>query len=156
MKIKSESAAETKKLGSQLGAGLIKEKNNGDTFIFSLEGPLGSGKTTFVKGLAAKLGVKKKVKSPSFVLVKKYKGDRPEFRHLFHIDCYRLSGANPAVSQIGFKEILNTPDSVVVVEWGEKLEAFLPKSHYKIEFDYSESKKGVREIKAPSLFFSQQ
>lgn len=154
MKIKSKSAAETKKIGAQLGEGLLKEKNGEGSLIFSLQGPLGSGKTTFVKGFASKLGVKKKIKSPTFVLVKKYETPRSGFKFLFHIDCYRLSEKSPDISQIGLEEILNTPNSVVVIEWGEKLKKFFSKNYYEVNFSYSDSQKNLRKIEVPSLFFS--
>ncbi|MFH1767364.1 MAG: tRNA (adenosine(37)-N6)-threonylcarbamoyltransferase complex ATPase subunit type 1 TsaE, partial [Patescibacteria group bacterium] len=70
--------------------------NLGDHRIILLKGELGSGKTTFAQGLAKTLGIKKRVTSPSFLLIKIYSlplncgYGAPQFSHLYHLDLYRL------------------------------------------------------------------
>lgn len=150
MTIKTQSAKETKEWGAKLGKKLLQE-SEGNSFVFSLEGDLGTGKTTFIKGLACELGAKRDIKSPSFVLVKRYKLPCSKFEFLFHIDCYRLSGNTSELSQIAFEDIINAPNSIVVIEWGEKIESLLPEHYYKIEFNYA--KQGKRKLKLPAPLF---
>jgi tRNA threonylcarbamoyladenosine biosynthesis protein TsaE len=84
----SRSAEQTRRVGMRLGA-LV---DGGD--VVCLVGDLGSGKTTFVQGLAAGWGSLDPVTSPTFVLVNLYR--RPEGARLYHLDAYRLSGASEA------------------------------------------------------------
>ena len=82
-----------------------------------LEGELGSGKTTLVKGIVEGLGVarQEQVTSPSFTLVHEY-GEREK---VYHVDLYRIEGAR-ALATLGLEDILDSP-ATVIVEWGEKL-----------------------------------
>lgn len=103
----SESANETRFLGKRVG-----ERLRGGE-IFLLSGPLGVGKTTFVQGIAAGLGIEGKVKSPSFVLERIYEGRL----RLRHCDFYRLSEGE--INEAG---LLDDPDgeTVTVIEWAER------------------------------------
>jgi tRNA threonylcarbamoyladenosine biosynthesis protein TsaE len=107
------SEAVTKKLGRELA----HELQGGE--VLALEGPLGAGKTTFVKGLAKGLGVKQVITSPTFILMKVYKAKRGRIRQLVHVDCYRLPAAE--FSAIGLTDYLGDPHTVVAIEWAEKL-----------------------------------
>jgi tRNA threonylcarbamoyladenosine biosynthesis protein TsaE len=94
-----------------------------------LSGVLGSGKTVFVRGLAAAMGIEEAlVRSPSFTLVNEYPGERP----LYHFDLYRL-GDDSELYEIGWDEYLNR-DGLIVIEWGEKALAYLPTRYYQIDF----------------------
>ena len=88
--------------------------------VIALHGTLGSGKTTFVKGLAAALGVRDLVTSPSFSLVNEYEGTV----RLFHVDLYRLQGPRE-VELLDLDPILST-DGITVIEWAERGEGLLP------------------------------
>jgi len=106
--------AATRSLGQRLG-----ERLNGPTVI-ALSGPLGAGKTTFVHGLAAALGITGPVPSPTFVLCREYEGRLP----LAHVDAYRLDTAEDAYA-IGLDELLGGP-GVTVVEWAERVAELMP------------------------------
>lgn len=84
--------------------------------VIALSGPLGAGKTTFVRGLARGSGSPDPVASPTFVLVRNYRGRIP----LAHVDLYRLNRA-PELRDLGLDELLDA--GAVVVEWGDRLEA---------------------------------
>ena len=85
---------------------------------FALEGDLGAGKTTFTKGLAKGLDIKKTVNSPTFTIIKEYKGRLP----LYHMDVYRVADS---FEDLGFDEYFEG-DGVTVVEWAHLIEEQLP------------------------------
>lgn len=108
----SRNASETFALGQQLGAQL----SGGE--ILLLDGPLGAGKTVFVKGLAAALGIDpEEVTSPSFMLVNPYAGRLP----LFHLDLYRLDEGAAAAHAVDLEELLSDERAVLAIEWAERL-----------------------------------
>jgi len=122
MVVISKSEKETVELGSKIG----KRLRPGD--LVALSGDLGAGKTTLVKGIAKALKVKnyKYVNSPSFVLVKEYKGKIP----LYHFDIYRLNNLKD-IEDIGYEDYLGGK-GVVVIEWAKKMSRILPKRHLDI------------------------
>lgn len=105
----TNSSAETEAEGEALGARL----RPGDLVL--LAGPLGAGKTTFVRGLARGCGSSAEVASPTFQLVRVYRGRL----QLAHVDLYRLKAA-PELADLGLDELLEA--GAVVVEWGDRLE----------------------------------
>jgi tRNA threonylcarbamoyladenosine biosynthesis protein TsaE len=108
----SRDVAETFALGKQIGAQL----SGGE--ILLLDGPLGAGKTVFVKGLASGLGIDpEEVTSPSFTLVNPYVGRLL----VFHIDLYRLDVGAAAANAVDLEELLTDESAVVVIEWAERL-----------------------------------
>jgi tRNA threonylcarbamoyladenosine biosynthesis protein TsaE len=86
--------------------------------VITLEGDLGAGKTTFTKGLAKGLGVKKTVNSPTFTIIKEYKGRLP----FYHMDVYRMGDS---FEDLGFDEYFEG-EGVTVVEWAHLIEDQLP------------------------------
>ena len=100
--------------------------------VLCLEGQLGSGKTTFIQGLAEGLGLKRpdQVKSPTFVLMHIYKAKMP----LYHFDCYRLDSLEE-LENIGFTDFVNDPHAISCVEWAEKAGDLIPKDSRHIRFE---------------------
>ncbi|WP_443139896.1 tRNA (adenosine(37)-N6)-threonylcarbamoyltransferase complex ATPase subunit type 1 TsaE [Piscibacillus sp. B03] len=107
---------------TQFGEKLAKHLNPGD--VITLDGDLGAGKTTFSKGLAKGLDVKRTVNSPTYTIVKEYRGRLP----FYHMDVYRLEGQE---EDIGFEEYFNG-EGVSVVEWSQFIEDFLPEERLEI------------------------
>lgn len=101
---------------SQLATNLAELLQPGD--VICLEGDLGAGKTTFTKGLAKGLDIKKTVNSPTFTIIKEYKGRLP----LYHMDVYRVADSG---EDLGFDEYFEG-DGVTVVEWAHLIEEQLP------------------------------
>jgi tRNA threonylcarbamoyladenosine biosynthesis protein TsaE len=95
--------------------------------VVSLTGELGAGKTAFVQGAAPALGVEEPVVSPTFVLVREYRGEMP----IFHVDVYRLDRLQE-LHDLGFEDLLD-PSGIVFVEWGDAVEPMLPDSHLRVE-----------------------
>lgn len=95
-------------------------------------GNLGSGKTTFVQGLADGLGVTQSVASPTFVLMRQYP---TKSRKLYHVDLYRLEkDVTQEYKSLGLDEIAEKGGNIVVVEWAEKIRNVLPKDTIWINF----------------------
>ena len=105
--------------------------------VIALFGELGSGKTTFVQGLARGLGITKRIISPTFVIVRQYVilGRKATPESFYHIDLYRTESEND-LAGLGIEEILQDPKNIVVIEWAEKLGSLLPKSRIDINFTY--------------------
>lgn len=105
-----EGAADTQKLGEELGAAL----EAGDLVV--LDGPLGAGKTTFTQGIARGMGVKGRVTSPTFVIAREHSsiGNGPS---LVHVDAYRL-GDDPLCELDALDLDSALEEAVVVAEWG--------------------------------------
>lgn len=123
--IVTKNSDETKELAKQLGKSLKTPH------IIALYGSLGSGKTTFIQGLAKSLGIEKRVLSPTFVFIRQYELARDN--KFYHVDLYRLDSGKD-VDAIGLAEILEDKDALVAIEWPEKIEKFLPKNTMKIKF----------------------
>ena len=96
--------------------------------IIGLIGNLGAGKTIFAKGLAAGLGIKQIVNSPTFVLMKVYpiRNPKSEIRNLIHIDAYRIKSEQDIIA-IGAEEYFKRQDVITVIEWADKIKKILPK-----------------------------
>jgi tRNA threonylcarbamoyladenosine biosynthesis protein TsaE len=137
MVITTKSDKETIRVGEEIARHL----KPGD--MIALSGDLGSGKTTLVKGIAKGLGVKnyRYVNSPSFTIVKEYKGKVP----LFHFDVYRLDNLKD-IEDIGYEDYLDR-DGVVVIEWSNKMARILPKKHLDISLKISGNSKRSLNIK---------
>lgn len=134
----SHSPKETQKIASDLAQKIIKTKKGA---IIAMEGELGSGKTTFIQGFMASLGIEEKVKSPTFVLMKKYsilknfKFKILNSKFVYHLDCYRIAD-HKDLRIPEFEEILNEEGSIVFIEWAERIKEILPKKHITVHIDH--------------------
>lgn len=102
-----------------------------------LYGELGSGKTTFVQGFAKGLGIKARLLSPTFIIVRRYIVPKEFF--FYHIDLYRINQPRE-IEELGLSEIFSDPNAYVVIEWAQKL-ASLPKNRLDIHFSVQEDGK---------------
>ena len=118
--VTTTSPEETRIVGASLAPTLLP----GD--VVSLSGDLGAGKTAFVQGLAAALGVQRAVTSPTFTIVHEYAGRYP----VVHLDVYRLNSFQE-VLDLGFEEYMDG-GAVVLVEWGEAIAPLLPRRHLEL------------------------
>ena len=130
--------------------------------VVALYGNLGSGKTTFVQGLARGFGIKKRIISPTFIIVRQYKVSplRSPFGHLgggegirpstharcntfYHVDLYRIENQRE-IEGMGLREIINDGKNTIVIEWAEKMQNLLPKKRWDVEFkDLGGSKRKI-------------
>jgi len=134
--------------------------------VLGLVGNLGAGKTIFTKGLAAGLGIKKSITSPTFVLMRLYpvKSSRlagrilpkaklfnrvyPIAKHqtirlLVHIDAYRVKSANDLIA-IGADEYFSRPDAITVIEWADKIKKILPRKTKFITITYKNNSRIIK------------
>ena len=128
----THAAVETQRVGEALGVAL-----RGDwaglhaAAVLALAGPLGSGKTCLVQGLARGLGLSGAVRSPTFTLIHEHRGPVP----LSHVDLYRLEASE--LEGLGLEEIIDRP-GVVAIEWAERAAGVLPPEHLLIEFAFGQ------------------
>lgn len=129
----SETPEDTRAMGAAVARALAP----GD--VVSLSGDLGAGKTCFVQGAAPVLGVRARVQSPSFVLVREYAGDV----RVVHADVYRLNSLQE-LFDLGYEELFD-PRAVVFVEWGDAVSGALPPERLEIVMtrDGNESRRVV-------------
>lgn len=97
-----------------------------------LEGDLGAGKTTFTKGIGKALGVEKTINSPTFTIMKCYKGKYP----LYHLDLYRLNGVN---QEFDLEEYIDS--GIAVIEWPHQADELLPKEYLRIIITIEDDKR---------------
>lgn len=119
----SSSPAATRAVGARLGAAA----EPGD--VIALVGPLGAGKTELARGIARGLDVEDPVTSPTFILIAEHAGRVP----LFHVDCYRLAGAEDALAAGILDD--RAAEGVTVIEWAERLGAALPAGRLDVAID---------------------
>lgn len=122
----TQSSFETQRLAQNLA-------KNFKSGVIALSGPLGAGKTTFVQGFAKGLGIKDKIISPTFVLIRQHK-------NLYHVDLYRINN----FQELGLNEILENPSNIIIIEWAEKIKKMLPKDTTWITFEvFGETKRKI-------------
>jgi tRNA threonylcarbamoyladenosine biosynthesis protein TsaE len=117
------SADETVALAESIGALL----QPGDVVV--LAGDLGTGKTTFAKGIGRALAVGEAVVSPTFTIVRQYEGRLP----LVHVDVYRLDHLQE-LHDLGLEELIED-DAVTLVEWGDVVGAYLPQERLEVRLE---------------------
>jgi len=121
----------TRALGRSLARGLAA----GD--VVSLEGPLGAGKTTLLQGLAAGLGIRKRLTSPTFILFRTIKLPRAVrgIRWLVHADAYRVANARELIAA-GFGDYVGAAETLTVIEWGDRVKTVLPRGTMRVRLRY--------------------
>lgn len=137
--IKEEIITKTSDETQQFGKDFAQKIKAGD--VIALHGDLGSGKTTFTQGLAKGLGIRKRIISPTFVIVRTYK--LADSKNFYHIDLYRIEHEKDLES-LGIEEILANKDNIVAIEWPEKLGSYLSKKRFDITFEYIDE--NIRKI----------
>lgn len=139
----TNSPSETKKLARTLAEKVLKKGPlQTKATIFALTGDLGGGKTTFLKGFAQGLGLKEKILSPSFVILKRFPlgaGQNSSFQNFYHLDCYRLENPKEILA-LDFKKIIANPKNIVAIEWADRISSLLPREITKLDFKFGDKK----------------
>ena len=129
----TSSVKQTQNLAKKLSKEVLrKEKNK----IIGLEGDLGGGKTTFIQGFAQGLGIKEKITSPTFVIMKRFSilAFKEGFNNFYHFDCYRIENPEELLS-LGFEKIISNPKNIVVIEWADRVKKILPEDILWLKFE---------------------
>lgn len=116
----------------KVGADFAKQLHGGEVLL--LRGELGAGKTTFMQGLATGLGIAKNILSPTFIIMRSY--PLSSHKTLYHVDLYRMENESD-IRALGLLELLHDPDSIVAIEWPEKMGELLPKNSIAITIAYA-------------------
>lgn len=111
---KTTTPEETLRFGEELGKELTPNT------VIALQGDLGAGKTTLVKGIARGLNIEEEITSPTFVIISEYPGWLP----LYHMDLYRISGIDEFLD-LGAEELFYS-GGITVIEWSERIRSILP------------------------------
>lgn len=137
----TQSAEETIEYGRKFATNL----KGGEAI--SLTGELGSGKTTFIKGLAEGLKVAETITSPTFVILKSYKGKIARKNIEFiHSDAYRVESIDD-IKSVGIDDYLDRQDVILVIEWADKIAEILPAKTLNIKFKHLDDNKREIEVK---------
>lgn len=115
----------------ELAQSLVKSLEGGE--VIALYGDLGSGKTTFTQFLAKALGVKKRVPSPTFIVMREYNDLNLKNVALHHYDFYRLDNLDE-IQDLGVEEDFKDSKTICVIEWAEKVKELLPEERFEIRF----------------------
>ncbi len=134
MQIISKNLPETEKIAREFAKKILKQKRD-KALVVGLYGDLGSGKTTFVQMLAKILGIKESITSPTFVILKNYRLLTANYLLLIHIDAYRLESGKE-LEKLGWKEISDNPENIILIEWPERVSEILPSDMIKINFEF--------------------
>lgn len=135
MKIITNSEKETFDFAKKLA----KKAKGGE--VYALSGDLGAGKTVFVRGFCAGLGVERNVNSPTFVLMKIYPVKKHQsIKEVCHIDAYRLK-TEKDLEAIGALDYFGREDIVCFIEWPERVERFLPSKSRAIKLKHQKENK---------------
>jgi len=124
--IVTSSSQETKSFAEQFAKTLHK----GDVVV--LYGELGSGKTTFVQGLAQGLHITKRIISPTFVILRSYTLKNSMF---YHVDLYRLEGEKD-IPSTGLMDLMKSKENIIAIEWPEKMGKLFPKKRWEVRCSY--------------------
>lgn len=102
--------------------------------VICLCGDLGAGKTTFIHGFVDYFLPGKRIISPTFIIVRHYPIKHRQIKNIYHVDLYRIEKESEILT-LGLSEWINKPDSLVLIEWAEKMGNFLPKKRMDIKFE---------------------
>ena len=138
MELSLPDEAATLRLGAALAASL--PDLGSASLLLALQGELGTGKTTLVRGLLRALGVEGPIRSPTFTLVEPYETKAGTIHHL---DLYRLQGAQSELDALGYRDYRGLP-GLVIVEWPERGGAALGPADLRITIEHRPIGRGVR------------
>jgi tRNA threonylcarbamoyladenosine biosynthesis protein TsaE len=140
MKYKSYSQEDTINLGKK-----IASKIKGGE-VMCLYGTLGCGKTTFMKGFISYFLPNRRVLSPTFIIVRHYLINKNGIKNVFHTDLYRIENTEQ-ISDLGLSEFMNQSDTIIAIEWADKMRTVTFKNRIDIYFKIIDSTQRLIEIK---------
>lgn len=129
----TNNAGQTKKLGESFIKILLRNRPKNKAVVIGLRGDLGGGKTTFLQGLAKGLGIKGRVLSPTFIIMRR-------MGNFYHIDAYRLRGPQDLLT-LGLKKIIADPKNIIAIEWADRVKKVVPLYAVWVDFNFIDKNK---------------
>ncbi|MEE2658325.1 MAG: tRNA (adenosine(37)-N6)-threonylcarbamoyltransferase complex ATPase subunit type 1 TsaE [Candidatus Latescibacterota bacterium] len=141
-----EQLSHTPEQTQSLAQQLAQDLSPGD--LVAVEGEIGAGKTCFIQGVCAELGVTDPVQSPTFVLIHEYEGRfrDHEVVHIRHFDFYRLSSVDE-LEVIGVSEFFHDADGLCLVEWAERAGGLLPQRRWEVCLEHVRGENDQRRVR---------
>ncbi len=139
MKIISKSESQTIKIAQKLA----KDLKGGE--VLCLYGDLGSGKTVFCSGVINFFLTKKRVVSPTFIIVRQYVIKHKIIETIYHFDLYRVTEKS-SIIDLGLLDLVNKKKSIILIEWADRLKSYLPKKRIDIFLSLINQNKRVIKI----------
>ncbi|PIR06211.1 tRNA (adenosine(37)-N6)-threonylcarbamoyltransferase complex ATPase subunit type 1 TsaE [Candidatus Jorgensenbacteria bacterium CG_4_10_14_0_8_um_filter_39_13] len=134
-KLKSSSWQSTQKIARLFAQTILEKKPRSQgALVLGLMGELGSGKTTFIRGFIKSFGIKKRITSPTFLIMRKFFSASQKC-YLYHFDFYR-SSSRKDLKILEFDKIIKNPQNIVLIEWAEKIKNLLPKNAIWLTFQH--------------------
>lgn len=119
---------------------IVSAQDSQTATVCALYGDLGAGKTTCTQMLAKSLGVSQVVTSPTFVIMKGYELEGQAFKKLIHIDAYRIEEIDE-MRVLGFGQLLQEKETIMCIEWAERIQTLLPENTIHIRFELEGEKR---------------
>lgn len=136
MKFVTKSPEQTEKLGEDFAKNLKPQD------VVFLIGNLGSGKTTFTKGIARGLGIKNRILSPTFIVVRSHSTANERIQTLYHLDLYRLKDEGEVLN-VSLTDYMNDEKGIVVIEWPEVSQEIVKKNVWKVRFETKDDERSI-------------
>ncbi|MDE2144756.1 MAG: tRNA (adenosine(37)-N6)-threonylcarbamoyltransferase complex ATPase subunit type 1 TsaE [Patescibacteria group bacterium] len=130
---------ETKR-AAESAAKEIASRSRKGAAVLALRGELGSGKTTFIKFLARDLGVKSRLSSPTFLIMRGFNinNSKLPYKRFYHIDAYRLKNSKDLLA-LGFKNLIEDEKNIVAIEWADRIKDVLPQKRIDLDFKHGKT-----------------
>lgn len=113
--------------------------------VLALQGDLGAGKTTLTKALAQELGIEETVVSPTFVIAKFYETSHDGFKHVVHIDAYRIESLDE-LKPLGWDQLLQQPETLVILEWPERIADAVPVDAHRFTITHADNQRTIIKV----------
>lgn len=124
--VKVRNSAAMRALGAKVASEVAGQPLGAHAKVIALTGDLGAGKTTFTQGFLKSLGVKRRIISPTFLIIRPYKLKGGRYATAYHLDCYRLRQQSELL-YLGFASLLEDPTAILLIEWPEVVKKLLPR-----------------------------
>jgi tRNA threonylcarbamoyladenosine biosynthesis protein TsaE len=131
--IKIDNVRHTGTIAKALAEEVLNTKPSKKALVIGLFGDLGAGKTTFTKAFVRALGMRKKIISPTFILMRNFPIKGP-YHKVYHIDAYRVN--EKGLRQLGLKDIINDSGNIVIIEWADRVKKILPTNSILIDIKH--------------------
>ncbi|OGY57505.1 MAG: tRNA (adenosine(37)-N6)-threonylcarbamoyltransferase complex ATPase subunit type 1 TsaE [Candidatus Colwellbacteria bacterium RIFCSPHIGHO2_02_FULL_45_17] len=140
----TKSPAKTRALARNIAENPKRPRPTQGATVLGLIGDLGAGKTTFIKSFIRSMGVKKRITSPTFLILRRFAINNKIFKNIFHVDAYRIKDEKD-LRGINIRDVLKEPSNIVLVEWADRIKKVLPKETIWVKFKYGKER-DEREI----------